>query len=390
MRAWIIGGALLVAATAVFLAQTDAQCPLDCPPPGLEVGQLPRGAALAFEAALVAGPPSPNPAGMLVVELPGFEPYVTTDDDGVIDVSDAHDRLLRSDDEGRSFLPLPPPIHEVGRSLGDVALLAADERLWYAKTLQSEGSTNGGLRLASSSDGGATWQEESPILDGAPDRPWLTEVGDALGLTWIDMETESTFARRLGGGTTVVGRGFGYGNVVATSHGLVTASCRNLFLEDVGAASYPRDLRARNSCDRRPMLAGDPATDRLDLAFVDDEGHVCVARSLDGGGSWERIVHCESARILGSEDKAPELWAVAHGAGTSVAWFEADSNDLALRVMRLSEEGVSLGVIPAGPIGPEDAPANTDFPALAALPDGRLVAAWSVTGGGTAVAVEVR
>ena len=377
---------MLLAGLAVFLVLTDGQCPLDCPSPRVERGRLPKGAPLAFESALFAGPANPDPTG--TTNIGGFEPYLATDEEGVIYVADGFDRLLRSTDGGRSFLPLAAPVHENARSLGDVALLAIGERVWYAKTLATEGSDNAGLRIASSLDGGVTWRQEPPMLEGAPDRPWLAEVDGGLGMTWVDLQDHTTWMRRLGGEAKYVGEGFGYGNVVASSAGLVAASCSSLFLESVGRVSYPFELTVEMECTHLPMLASDPPTDRLDLAFVDREGRVCVARSQDGGRTWTRIVHCEHAALLGSTDRVPELWAVGQGHQTAVAWFEREADDLVLRVMRLDEDVVSLGSIAAGPIGPADAPANTDFPALAFLPDGRLVAAWTMTGGGTAVAVE--
>lgn len=350
-----------------------------------DTSPLERVGQLAFDPPVSTGLPALFP-----VSLSQFEPYIVVDESDRIFVAEGYGRMARSDDQGATFVPLVAPWSDPVFSRGDVALAVGGGRLWIAKTLEAEGQENGGLKLASSTDGGLTWTEHARVDEGSPDRPWIAWGTEGLVASWLDVDTFNLQVARGVlpsplGDIHMLGADAGAGNLVATPRGFVLANCFEIHrgLDDV--ARWPR---GEHSCESRPMLAFEPNSGRLDAAFFDGAGHLCVLRSMDEGATW-RTVHCEPAERLAAKEKVPEAWIVADAQQTVVGWFEREGPDrLVFHVMRITEGQYARGKVDAGQIVMEEAPAATDFPALALLHDGRIVLSWAPSRGDTFVAVE--
>ena len=349
-----------------------------------------EGPPLRFAAPVSTGlPPQP------LVSTSSFEPFVAADSQGRIFVADAGARFSVSLDGGSTFLPRPGPLPAATTLCGDVALAVdARDRLWFAQSHKCGGAESRGIRVALSEDGGLSWTPPLLLEHGNADRPWWAIDGERAHLVWLEVDTmgvyaaSSTDARSFTPPRALAAQA-SFGAPAVLEGRLLVADCGGISDGDGRRIRFPRELPS-TFCMLRPMLAARPGDPTLHLAWLDVERRVCVAASVDASASW-RLVECRSpgAMVLDAE-KNPNLWLVASARGVSVAAFarSASGEGVDLHVTRFTDGVPSRGVAVSDLGGRASAPANTDFPALAALPDGRLVAAWAPREGDVQVATE--
>lgn len=388
---------------------------------------------MAACAAPIRDEPSPSPAppapafafttASMVPCTRCYEPTIAWDPAGRLFIVTGGGRNFSvSKDDGKTFEPLSPPSLPAGFSgvPGDVIVQVDPKgRLWWSALLLGSAPDvpNGGLHVARSDDGGASWALNLRLAVGAgpaqvtnvPDRQWLGFARDGavyvvctcplyaapmIARSQDDGRTFSAFAPILpaqgrpgpvgppaidGSGNVIVPfflaadradsgdlRGLGVGVAVSTDNG---ASFTLRTVQAVGGAP--------TVCCAFPSSAANNGT--FFLAWTAYKGPPMVASSRDGGMTWSAAIRWGA----NSSGVYPHPWIAAREDRLGVAWFEQGSLGIGVHVAT----GGGTGPTNATRVGEDLRSPQTDFAILAQGPDGRYATVWER--GGLNVAVQV-
>lgn len=283
---------------------------------------------------------------------------------------------------------------------GDGALVA-----WWLER-NGESTYAYGVRVARSTDGGASWQplgwlhdDLSPTEHGFVS---MAAAGDGVRAFWLD-------GRATADGHPMTLRSATIGAAVAASELVDDGVCdccstaaaavgdttlvayrdrtaeeiRDVRVATLGPGAAPRSTPVGDDgwkiegCPvNGPALAAGGG--RIAVAWFGapgDRGHVAAALSSDGGASFGAPLEIDAAQPIGRVALAP----LAAG-GFALGWHARVGDSAEIRVVRLDSNGaagtpVALARTSAG--------RRSGFARLAALPDRRLLAAWTEVADGS-------
>lgn len=275
---------------------------------------------------------------------------------------------------------------------GDGTLVA-----WWLEKLAA-GTYAYGIRLARSTDGGATWMPHGWLQDDRSESEHgfvsaLAEGGGAR-LFWLD-------GRQTPGGgmmslrTATVGESVAPSTLVdggvcdccATAATLAPAGPAVVYRDRTG--DEIRDIRLARLAAAGPVesavaadgwkIAGCPvngpavvaAGARLTVAWFSaaaDRARVAVAVSSDGGASFSAPVVVDESSPLGRVALAPLA------GGAALAWYGRAGESAELRLARIGEDG---SFAPPLAVATTGGGRRSGVPRLAALGDGRLLTLWT-------------
>lgn len=329
-----------------------------------------------------------------------FEPTVATDSKGRIYVAQTAASGFAVSDDGATFTPLqaPPPV----AGGGDFMVHVDDEDRVFVSSLVA-----GGIAVARSDDGGATWPVRTvlPVPADAPsngaDRQWLAfgPGADEVHVTYQEnchvgflppacsTDRGSLIARSTDGGASFgafapvseVGSTI-TGHVVATEEGILVPYFQ--FVEGAdGLKLYVARSPDGASWERSvvhapPEGAGAwfPSLAIADwghvLVWYNATGHIVWSLSTDEGATWR-----EPRPIAGEMTALASPWAVPTSAGIAVLWFETAAGEVALRQVILSgpETASAPEEVATFSPGSDRRPARTDFAHAAPLGEGAIL-----------------
>ncbi len=230
-----------------------------------------------------------------------------------------------------------------------------------------EGGYDYGIRVAHSSDGGATWSEPwTPHEDGTPTEHGFVSafpVDDAMGFVWLD------------------GRKYTAPDAAARE---MTVRFRTATADGATGPEELLDERACDCCQTDAVLT--PSGVGV-VAYRDrspgEIRDIYVTRFVDGAWTEGRPVHRDGWEIGGCPVNGPAV-AVA-GDVLGVAWFTAAGNEPRVKVAFSTDDGATFGapavVDDGNPSGRVD---------LVGLPDGAFLLTWLERIGGESAEVRAR
>ncbi len=287
---------------------------------------------------------------------------------------------------------------------GDGSILA-----WWLEKLAS-GTYAYGIRLARSSDGGASWRPLGWLQDdpSESEHGFVSAVaeGGVARFFWLDgRATPAGGAMSLR--TTRVGETVAASTLVdgavcdccATAAAIAPASAVS---SDYAVVAYRdrtpeeiRDIRLARltaaGAEESPVaadgwkIAGCPVNGpavvasgaRLHVAWFSgafDKARVAFASSSDGGATFSSPVLVDDRSPLGRVALAPLT-----AGGAALAWYGRQGESAELRVARVAEDGSLAAPLAVATTG---GGRRSGVPRLAALDGGRLLALWTEAGDG--------
>ena len=234
------------------------------------------------------------------------------------------------------------------------------------------------LRLATSTDGGATWTIAEPFPEASlEDRPWIHALGDTLDVVYVP-------ARPRGGGcferfcngfdTLMFSRSTNGGASWSQPRAIVVAE-EPVFVVDGDIRTW--DEGARIAVPLQVIATKDNA-----------RNYVAVARSADGGATWattvaaEQIASASSSFTIGTGPfRFPALDVGADGA-LALAYARGGIRDATVELIRSDDAGATwsppLTVATNASFDPGATVTGILLPsvALAVGPDGAATVAW--------------
>ena len=240
-----------------------------------------------------------------------------------------------------------------------------------------------GVQVARSDDGGRTWATNTYVPTVGGDRQWLAFDGDRVYLSFWQIPTGVWIARSDDAGATfrppLRAAGVEEGQlgsngppVVADGRLLLPYAARDgvrVALSDDGATTF-RSVRVSDERAADWPVGAVDGHGAVHLLWPRAEGPVRLARSLDGGETWE-------APLTWADDwsRGTAAWLVAtESGGVRAAWFAEGELRVAFgRSGGLPERTVTLAQGVEAPSG--------DFAHIAVGPEGRLAATWATRAG---------
>lgn len=247
---------------------------------------------------------------------------------------------------------------------------AGDGSLWtHWLERGSEGGYDYGIRIASSTDGGATWGPAwTPHDDDSPtEHGFLSTVTlpEGLGFTWLD------------------GRKYAPGPDGAEATQEMSLRYRTVALDGTPGPELLVDGRVCDCCQTASAMTDDGPVVVYRNRTEDEIRDIYLARMVDGVWVDGTPVHDDGWNIAGCPVNGPAV--VARGTDVAVAWFSAP-DDVARVKVAFSQDG---GATFAAPVVVDDGnPAGRVD--LVLDDDGTVLVSWLERTGGEGAEVRLR
>ena len=231
------------------------------------------------------------------------------------------------------------------------------------------GGSDYGVRIARSSDGGATWSEPwTPHEDDTPTEHGFVSVlplGDGVGVTWLD------------------GRQYVEGPNGAPATSEMTLRFRAVAADGMPGPETLVDARVCDCCQTDAAMSdAGPVVVYRDRT-AEEIRDIYVTRQVDGVWTEGTPVHRDGWEIGGCPVNGPAV--TARGSQVSVAWFTGAGDEPRVKVAFSADDGATFGpavvVDDGNPIGRVD---------ILHTGDGQVLVSWLEQTGDESASLRVR